>query len=165
MGLLRKFLTKNRPSTKQDDTTVVRTQPYLTQTVTYGPRRVGDDPSVCFVDERRGIYRTIVDQGGNIRDFPGIVQEGTWVKDVSPNALLPEVHFETRFEARDDGWLVLWEIQPDGRYWEDESGFGAEQDVEVVLYTFLDREGNFTGPFKLYKYGIRRFYPKEEPLP
>ena len=127
--------------------------PYLTQKVVFGMRFAGDDSSVCFVDEARGIRRLLVDPVGNIRHFPGIVREDFWTKIVSPNALRPQVHFRTSFEERDQGWIMFWQIQPDGRYWADEDGFGMEDDEEVTLYTYVDRDGRFTGPFRIYRVG------------
>lgn len=140
-------------------------EPYLTQTVVFGMhlyRRPSDDSSVFFVDEARGIRKMLVDTYGNIQNFPGILQEEFWINQVTPKSLEPQIHFRTSFELHKNGWMLLWEIQPDGRYWEDEDGFGAEPDPEVLLYTFVDRNGDFTGPFRIYKLGIRRFYQPEQ---
>ena len=52
---------------------------------------------------------------------------------------------------------MLWQIQPDGRYWEDDDGFGGSPDEEVTLYAFLDEEGNFDGPFRIYQVGMRKY--------
>ena len=57
--------------------------------------------------------------------------------------------------------IMLWEIQPDGRYWEDEDGFGGTSDAEVTLYTFLDENGDFTGPFRVYRIGAHDYYKPE----
>ena len=143
-------------------------QPYLTETVVFGMhphRRPGEDSSVYFVDESRGIRKMIVDPWGCFQDFPGILTEDTWLDMVSPDALKPQICFRTSFEQAEHGWLVLWEIQPDGRYWTDEYGFGAEPDVEVRLYTFLNKAGAFTGPFRIYNCGMKRFYPEHTPQP
>ena len=134
---------------------------YLTSSVTFGMRR-GEDCSVCFVDENRGIRKEIVDSFGIIRNFPGIVKEEFWVKEVAPNYLKEEVRFRSEFEKRENGWIFLWQVQPDGRYWGDDSGFGADNDSEVVLYTYLDRNGDFTDPFRIYQvdshgYAMDRF--------
>lgn len=113
------------------------------------------DSSVCFVDEARGIRRTLIDQTGRFCQFPGIVRERFWTKDVPARSMLPRVRYRTSFEKRTDKWLMLWEIQPDGEYWRDEDGFGAEDDPEVTLYTYVDLDGNFTGPFRIYQIGHR----------
>jgi len=44
---------------------------------------------------------------------------------------------------------VEWTLQPDGRYFEDEDGFGAENCEEITLYSYIDTNGIFTEPFKL----------------
>ena len=129
---------------------------YLTATVTYGMhpyRRKDEDSTVCFVDESRGIRKMIVDSYGNIQNFPGIIKEDFWVNEVAPNYLQEQVHFRSDFEKRENGWIFFWQLQPDGQYWADEDGFGAEKDSEVILYTYLDRNGDFTGPFRIYKLG------------
>ena len=94
-----------------------------------------------------------IDTDGNILRFPGIIQEEFWLKEVSANALRPQIRFRTSFERRKDRWIMLWQIQPDGRYWEDEDGFGAENDLEVTLYTYVDENGDYTGPFRIYEIG------------
>ncbi|MGM9590729.1 MAG: DUF1810 family protein [Faecousia sp.] len=127
--------------------------PYLTETVVFGVRRPGEDSAVCFVDEEQGIRKQLVDSDGNIQDFPGIVEEEFWTKQVSPRALKPQIHFRTSFEKRENGWLMLWNIQPDGRYWADDDGFGMEDEEEVTLYAYVDKNGQFTGPFQVYRVG------------
>ena len=90
--------------------------------VTFGRR---DDP-VYFVDEQHGIRTVLVDSTGTIQNFPGIIKEDFWTSQVSPNAMKPEIRFRTSFEQRNDRWIMLWQIQPDGRYWADEDGFASK---------------------------------------
>ncbi len=104
----------------------------------------------------------IVDNCGRIHSFPGIIKEIFWVKLLdNPRDLKPKIKYRTSFERKGDRWLVLWEIQPDGRYWGDEGGFGMEHDEEIVLYTYLDMEGNFTGPFRVYRVGMKKYFTEE----
>lgn len=124
---------------------------YLTQTVVFGR----DDSSVCFVNESLGIRKLLVDAKGRIQHFPGIVQEDFWVKCVPANLLSPQIRYRTSFEKRGDKWLMLWTLQPDGDYWRDSDGFGAEDEEEVILHTYVDGNGNFTGPFRIYELGQR----------
>jgi len=162
MKFLSKLFKKNQPKSEPEPAveTVLppkpepkRTEPvYLTSSVTFGMRR-GEDCSICFADENRGIRKVIVDSFGVIQNFPGIVKEDFWVKHVAPNYLKQQVRFRSSFEKRDNGWIFLWQLQPDGWYWADEGGFGAENDLEVVLYTYLDLNGDFTGPFRIYQLG------------
>lgn len=124
---------------------------YLTETVVFGH----GDSSVYFVDENRRIRKMLVDTTGGIQHFPGIIKENFWVKKVSANALTPRVRYRTSFEKRENKWIMLWTIQPDGDYWRDDDGFGAENEDEVVLYTYVDMNGDFTGPFRIYEIGER----------
>lgn len=36
---------------------------------------------------------------------------------------------------------VEWQINPDGRYYADDDGFGMTNDREVSLYSYIDRAG------------------------
>lgn len=36
---------------------------------------------------------------------------------------------------------VSWELNPDGRYYMDEDGFGMTDDEEITIYGYIDREG------------------------
>lgn len=130
--------------------------PPLTQWETFG----GGKP-VYFIDESRGIQKLIVDSNGNIRNFPGFAQEDLWVSQVDPCYLKPLIRFRTSFGLRGGRLIMLWEIQPDGRYWEDEDGFGGTSDAEVTLYTFLNENGDFTGPFRVYSIGAHDYYKPE----
>ena len=139
-----------------------RESPYLTETVVFGMHRyrhAGEDSTVYFVDENRQIRKKLVDVNGRILRFPGIIREEFWAKEVSANALQPQIRFRTSFEKREGKWIMLWQIQPDGRYWEDEDGFGAEKDLEVTLYTYVDENGDFTGPFQIYRLGSHCYVP------
>ena len=134
--------------------------PYLTQTVVFGAhlyRQPGEDSSVYFVDEKQGIRKMLINEDGLIQNCPGFVEEDCWVKALSSQTVGSRIHFRTSFEPRVGRWIMLWQIQPDGRYWEDEDGFGGESDPEITLYTYVDLQGEFTGPFRIYRLGRREF--------
>ena len=148
MGWLSKLF-KKQASTKAEQKP---TEPYLTQTVIFGMHRYrspDEDSTVYFVDENRGIRKMLVNSRGVIQDFPGFKDRPALEKLVEPFALTPQIRFRTSFEKRDNRWIMYWEIQPDGRYWEDEDGFGGTSDEEVTLFTYVDKNGDFTGPFEL----------------
>lgn len=121
----------------------------------------GRGEPVYFIDESRGIRKPIVDLNGNICNFPGFAQEDLWVSQVDSCYLKPLIRFCTSFGPRGNRLIMRWEIQPDGRYWEDEDGFGGTSDEEVTLYTFLDENGDFTGPFRVYRIGTQDYYKPE----
>lgn len=51
-------------------------------------------------------------------------------------------HFPTRIGPFRKGRAdVFWEINPDGRYYMDEDGFGMTDDVEITLRGAIDRRG------------------------
>lgn len=160
MGLLGKLFKRKDSKDITEKPEILRVQtaehPPLTQWVTYGR----GEP-VYFIDESRGIQKPIVDLDGNICNFPGFAQENLWVSQVDPCYLKPLIRFRTSFGLRGGRLIMLWEIQPDGRYWEDEDGFGGTSDAEVTLYTFLDENGDFTGPFRVYRIGTHDYYKRE----
>lgn len=141
-------------------------EPYLTAWYTYGMHRYRtreEDSSVWYVDEARGIREMVVDKFGNIQHFPGIVKEDFWVKGLDdPRCLRPQIRFRTDFSKKDGKIFMLWQIEPDGRYWEDEDGFGAENTQETYLYSWLNENGRLAEPFRLYRLGNRYFYPPQE---
>lgn len=142
--------------------------PYLTAYYTYGMhmyRSQGEDSSVYYVDESRGIREMVVDKQGVIQHFPGIVKEDFWVNQLdNRKALEPQIRFRTDFEKRNGRFIMLWQIQPDGFYYADEDGFGAEDCVEVKLYSFLNEEGKLAEPFRIYRVDRNEYYlePKED---
>lgn len=44
--------------------------------------------------------------------------------------------------------MVQWTLYPDGRYFEDEDGFGGENCSEVNVYGFMDKAGRMVIPFR-----------------
>ncbi|MBQ7922855.1 MAG: hypothetical protein IJ325_09835 [Clostridia bacterium] len=91
-------------------------------------------------------HRCLVDGNGRIRNFPGI-REGEWKKELE-YPCDDKVRFAFRIgEYKDGKAYVSWTLQPDGRYFEDEDGFGAENCEEICLYSYLDEDGKFTKPF------------------
>ena len=46
---------------------------------------------------------------------------------------------------------VDWQLNPDGRYYMDDDGFGMTNDVEIEIYGFIDKEGNVLVKFRTIK--------------
>lgn len=117
---------------------------FFTQRVVFGGLHPNEDSTIIFVNKDKGIRRVIVDRQGFIIDFPG-----TECGDI-----LPRIQYRTSIEtARDGRFYMLWEVKPDGRFWGDESGFGMENEKEMMLYAFIDDEGRFESKFKIYERG------------
>ena len=43
---------------------------------------------------------------------------------------------------------IQWQLNPDGRYYEDEDGYGMTADEEINIYGFIDTEGKVVVPFQ-----------------
>lgn len=115
---------------------------YFTQRVIFGSLHPNEDSTIVFVNRAKCIRRTIVDRNGVIADFPGV--------DGQEN-ILPQIRFRASIETTPGGrFYMLWEVEPDGRFYGDENGFGMEDGEELRLYAFIDDEGNFEGKFRIY---------------
>ena len=105
------------------------------------------ETSLTLHNTKLDIHAPITDEKGYFIDFPGVV-EGPW------RGLLTEVPFAKRTLFRTsvgcffNGRTVFeWCLQPDGRYFEDEDGFGGSNCCEVNLYSYIDDRGRFLCPF------------------
>ena len=47
--------------------------------------------------------------------------------------------------------MVVWQLNPDGRYYMDDDGFGMTDDEEINIYGFIDRTGQVVLPFRTIK--------------
>lgn len=114
------------------------------------------DSSVVFHNKNTGIKKLIIDKDGTICDFPGIEYCKQLVDEMGSKDISPTIKYEASFKHWEDGRLImLWTARPDGRYWMDSWGFGAEDYDRVCLYSFIGENGEFTSPFKLYSIGSR----------
>lgn len=58
------------------------------------------------------------------------------------NAQLLDANFPTLVrDYSNDVAQVEWQLNPDGRYYMDDDGFGMTDDEEVTVYSFIDRKG------------------------
>ena len=154
------FRKKEKTSAQVDKPEPKELGPHMSDNCTFGMhlyRSADEDSTIYFLHPAKGIRKKIVDWEGRILDFPGVEKESSWAEELAPNALKPQIRFRTSFEKRGDRHIMLWQVQPDGRYWEDDDGFGAENEEEITLYTYLDDQGRFTGPFRLYRWGRTKY--------
>lgn len=88
----------------------------------------------------------ITDRYGKFLNFPGTMP-GNWESKLE-GPLNPAVQFTFSATRFIDGVCrVTWLVQPDGRYFEDEDGFGAEHCSEIYLYSKMNTKGQFLCPF------------------
>ena len=45
--------------------------------------------------------------------------------------------------------LVRWQINPDGRYYMDDDGYGMTSDMEVEIHGYINKDGKVVGKFRL----------------
>ena len=113
-----------------------------------------NDVGACFVNEKKDICRQIIDPWGNIRNFPGVEMSEKLKEECPGFQGVPIVRSRARFGPFDgERIMMVWTIRRDGREWMDHDGFGEEDYPSVRLYAYLDENGDFTGPFRLYAIG------------
>lgn len=110
--------------------------------------------TVIFTNEEKSINKQIIDKDGNILNFPGVEYTDKLKGELNNRTIEPIVKYAAKFKKIDDNkFLMIWTVRPDGRYWMDSWGFGAEDYESLSLYSYIDSDGNFTMPFKLYSIG------------
>lgn len=171
-ALIQKFLCRQSTQQRRQAPPSAKNPPVpeeypFTQWVAYGNPRYGiapNDPVVEFVNEKTGKRTTIIDKNRRIVRFPGIENEENIQKLINEGSLFPSNSFGVRFSKAEKGcYEMVWEVQPDGRFWEDEDGFGAPPDDEIKLSAIIDQDGRFITPFRLYNVGGKRVEKKQQP--
>lgn len=94
--------------------------------------------------------KEITDNLGNFLDFPG-VESGKWTDQLT-GEFYTCIRYQSYISRFNRGISCFsWMVQPDGRYWEDDDGFGAESDQEIWLYALMDQDGKFVTKFSEQK--------------
>lgn len=136
----------------------------FSQTRTFGNhlyRREGEIAEIIFENTKTGVRKAIVDDSGKIMGFPGIAHPDL-ISLYCEEYLGEQIRFYSHISLLDGQYALIWQIQPDGRYWDDEDGFGGTSDNEIDLYAHIDEAGNFIEPFRLFSVGSNRFYGTDE---
>lgn len=116
------------------------------------------DFSVILVNRHTGAQIQIVEKDGTICNFPGIENCEALSAEMDVSNLPGKVKYSAEFKKQENGgYWMIWTIRPDGRFWMDSWGFGAEDYEWVDLYAYIDENGRFTSPFKLHSIGYHKF--------
>ena len=132
----------------------------FSQMITFGDhlyRHKGQIAEIIMENTRTGVRKTIVDDDGIIVGFPGFAYPDlvSLYNNGIPNA---RIRFRSDISRLGEQYALIWQIQPDGRYWEDDDGFGMTTDDEIDLYAHFDETGHFTEPFHLFSIGSSTLY-------
>lgn len=94
------------------------------------------------------IHRKITNAYGEFLDFPGYA-DGEWRDKAVFSTYPPKMRFLFTCKPFEAGKMELyWTFQPDGRYYEDDDGFGGTPEDEIQLVTVLDSKGSFLQSFQ-----------------
>ena len=70
-------------------------------------------------------------------------------EDVVEVAKCLSIHFPSFIRWYHNGVAqVDWQLNPDGRYYQDDDGYGMTDDEEIEIYGFIDTNGNVLVKFK-----------------
>jgi hypothetical protein len=117
------------------------------------------DLSVMLTNKEKATKTQIIEKDGTICNFPGIERCQALCDEIDVDNIRPKVYYSSSFQKCDNGqYLMIWTVRPDGRFWMDSWGFGAEDYDWVELYSYIDENGYFTAPFRLYSIGYRKFF-------
>lgn len=135
-------------------------KPFFNRLYSFGIQGSKDETEIYLIDIANAIIYPIVDSNGKFVDFPGIENIFLLKPYYKGADILPIIEYRTEFirEEKSGKLMVHWQIQPDGKYWADDDGFGAENDVEIVLYAYLTEDGKFMAPFRIYEIGNVKYY-------
>lgn len=121
------------------------------------------DLAVILTNTDTGNKAKIIDADGMICNFPGIEPCDALCAEMNVDKIRPVVVYSTTFEKCENGHhKMIWTVRPDGRYWMDSWGFGAEDYEWVDLYAYIDENGQFTAPFKLHSIGYQKFFKQSD---
>ncbi len=102
--------------------------------------------NLVFHNPEKKLCRQITNDLGVFVNYPGH-ESGRWETKLTMT-FLPATRFVINvYDFVDGVCRFAWMVQPDGRYWEDEDGFGMTSDDEVWLYADINDRGEFVTPF------------------
>ncbi|MCD8221344.1 MAG: hypothetical protein LUD07_03940 [Clostridiales bacterium] len=118
---------------------------------------------VNFINDQKDIYKPLIRDHAFV-GFPGVdeaVEEGRrynrhsnknysdWIKYVAKTPIDGYIEYYVVFSRPDEQGKtkVSWMLQSHDT--PDESGFGMENVPEIMLVTYLDKNGDYTEPFRL----------------
>ncbi len=75
------------------------------------------------------------------------------LRKLPDNVIMMARHLSFHFPSFISGFKngvaqVDWQLNPDGRYYMDDDGFGMTDDEEIEIYGFIDKEGNVLVKFQ-----------------
>ena len=126
----------------------------------HSPRIEIKNGETVLINAENHIRKVLVDAQRNIIDFPGFAHPDLIRQYLEEESdLRPMVCFRHSCYKDESGkWIFTWMIQPDGRYWADDDGFGAENDLEIVLYALFDDSGKWITPFRIYSINGKEYF-------
>lgn len=90
----------------------------------------------------------ILDKNGHIVNFPGL-DIGNYKNQLEINTN-SRANFSFNINRAEDGlFTVEWTLQPDGRYFEDDEGYGAENCIELIACSTITSNGKYLSSFKI----------------
>lgn len=127
----------------------IRTYYPLGEDITYACN--DNNRAQYLMDDRAKRAWRILDAYGNLMHFSADDIDFEKVDQLENVEYVHDLYAKFRFniESYQNGVaLVHWTAYPDGLYFADEDGFGAEPNNEVNVYAYIDRDGRTIIPFQ-----------------
>lgn len=109
-----------------------------------------DNKQILFVNTSTEKVYELIGCNGNFRTFKQKDINFDLINSLEnshdAHRLLANYYFGV-YDFKDGVAMVQWTLYPDGRYFADEDGYGAEDNDEVNVYAFIDENSNILIPF------------------
>ncbi len=119
-----------------------------------------------LVDKKSKKAWELLDKNGGFSYWDASAVEISSVLDMPYKAQRNAVELRAPYyfginEFEDGVAYLSWTLQPDGRYYADEDGFGMTDDDEITLYAFIDTKANILVPFQPMDDELRNQYREQ----
>lgn len=137
--------------------------------------RLGEGMTFCHEKDSRRYYLInteskeaweLVGATGSFVQWDAVAVEICSVLDMpiraQRNAIQTVANYYFGIDAFNDGVAcVSWTLQPDGRYYVDEDGFGMTDDDEITIHAFVDKKAHIVIPFQPMDKELKELYHKQ----
>lgn len=114
-------------------------------------RAIGDNKECGYVNFNKEVAIKLTDEAGKIvfAEEKDINWEDSTIKTYENSVRgLWSSYYLGGSDFKNGVALVSWTILPDGGYFADENGFGAEDNEEVNIHCYIDKKGKVIIPFQ-----------------
>ena len=110
-----------------------------------------EDKLTLLIDKEKNCFHEIISRDGKFSEFPGIEYDEEWLREFEYLKVEEYVKYGAYIlKHQNNSFIFLWIIQPYMSDPGDEWGFGMEEQAEIILYSYINQNGKFIQPFKIF---------------